>query len=203
MNTIKFHPQFYPGIESGTKTQTRRMLDWKLTGFDPCHQSLSPLRYMETYSAENPIGEVGDLLAVDGRPDLRIQISRIYTHQLHLIAPDDILAEGFPDGGSDPYRWFRETWESFYPGTWDSNPRILAVHFKRVHFHRDTSPDLGPGIYLTRSGDLRKISAIEPGEFGYDLGRRLIDHRGRMYFSNGRFNSGEPSEFDLVERAQP
>lgn len=86
-----------------------------------------------------PYGQPGDrLLVID---EILLEITDVRIERLQVISRGDAMAEGcpFPNlngaavGRTDPICWFNDLWVSLY-GTesWDANPWVWVVEFKRV-----------------------------------------------------------------------
>ena len=72
---------------------------------------------------------------------LQLEIVNVRVERLQDISESDALEEGItynhiPNNGLDPMRartWFRGLWESINgPGSWDLNPWVWVVEFKRM-----------------------------------------------------------------------
>jgi len=68
---------------------------------------------------------------------ITLEILEVRVERLQAITRGDAMAEGcpFPNlrGGDDPRQWYRELWEKLNgPGSWDLNPWVWVVEFKRV-----------------------------------------------------------------------
>lgn len=68
---------------------------------------------------------------------ITLEITAVRVERLQDISRGDCMAEGcpFPNlaGKTDPVAWYRELWESINgPHSWDDNPWVWVVEFKRV-----------------------------------------------------------------------
>lgn len=66
---------------------------------------------------------------------ITLEIVRVRVERVGDITRGDAMAEGCPFAnmakGPDPRVWFSDTWQSIY-GTWEANPWVWAVEFRRV-----------------------------------------------------------------------
>ena len=68
---------------------------------------------------------------------ITLEITGVRVERLHDISWGDAMAEGcpFPNmaQGDDPRKWYADLWNSISgPGSWDANPFVWVVEFKRV-----------------------------------------------------------------------
>ena len=133
MKTINFAEQFVPLIESGRKTQTRRLMKvqpsyagggWKFGGGDTFQRN----RYQNILQKQ--AFKIGDVFLVNDT-DLKCEIIKIRPARVRDISEEDVFAEGGPrshssidivsrDFGYKDFArsWFGQKWESIYPGSW-------------------------------------------------------------------------------------
>jgi hypothetical protein len=72
---------------------------------------------------------------------LTLEITGVRVERLQDISEADAIAEGWPKqidpgahtgGNGGPFDWYRALWESINgPGSWDANPWVWVVSFKR------------------------------------------------------------------------
>lgn len=70
---------------------------------------------------------------------ITLEVTGVRVERLQGISEADARAEGYPGGPDDlgaierPLLWYRELWESINGhGSWDENPWVWVVEFKRV-----------------------------------------------------------------------
>lgn len=68
---------------------------------------------------------------------ITLEIVSVRVERLQDISRGDAMAEGcpFPNmaQGDDPRQWYADLWEQINgPGTWDANPWVWVIEFKRV-----------------------------------------------------------------------
>lgn len=156
MKTINFAEQFVPLIESGRKTQTRRLIKpqphechngdliWKdrLIGSSIPERDWSRLVYPEAWLV-SPFGH-SEIYKVNGTA-LKIKITDIWIERVRDISQEDAISEGAPKSHSSidfvsryfgfkdfSRSWFGQKWESIYPGSWSRNDWVWACEFKKV-----------------------------------------------------------------------
>ena len=106
------------------------------------------------YAADTPPGSYGDdqrkAYGLKWRPSIHmpraasritLEVTDVRVERLQDISETDALEEGItyndlPNNGLDPRRartWYHRLWESINgPGSWDANPFVWVVEFKRV-----------------------------------------------------------------------
>jgi hypothetical protein len=63
---------------------------------------------------------------------ITLEITRVWVEMVQDITEEGAIREGMvPLDRSSPSEMFRDTWECIY-GTWDANPFVWAVEFRRV-----------------------------------------------------------------------
>ena len=63
---------------------------------------------------------------------ITLEITRVWVERVQDITEEGAIREGMvPLDRSSPSEMFRDTWECIY-GTWDANPFVWAVEFRRV-----------------------------------------------------------------------
>jgi hypothetical protein len=71
---------------------------------------------------------------------ITLEIVSVRVERLHEISEEDAIAEGFPnpEGMNRQYPdraryWYKNLWESIHGiGSWNANPWVWVVEFKRV-----------------------------------------------------------------------
>ena len=68
---------------------------------------------------------------------ITLEITGVRVEQLQAITRGDAMAEGcpFPNmaAGPDPRQWYADLWGQINgPGSWDANPWVWVVEFKRI-----------------------------------------------------------------------
>ncbi len=71
------------------------------------------------------------------RSRILLEVTEVRVERLRDISRGDAMAEGcpFPNmaKGDDPRQWYAELWEQINgPGSWDANPFVWVVSFKRI-----------------------------------------------------------------------
>ena len=74
---------------------------------------------------------------------ITLEITDVRVERLQDISARDAWAEGItPSPDVDPYHEYRDLWESINgPGSWDANPWVWAVSFKRIDAARTPEAD--------------------------------------------------------------
>lgn len=63
---------------------------------------------------------------------ITLEITRVWVERVQDITEEGAIREGMvPLDRSSPSEMFRDTWQSIY-GTWDANPWVWAVEFRRT-----------------------------------------------------------------------
>lgn len=147
MKTINFAEQFVPLIESGRKTQTRRLMKvqpsyagggWKFGGGDTFQRN----RFQNILKKQS--FKIGEIFSVNGT-DLHCEITAIRVERVRDISQEDSISEGAPKSHSSidfvsrqfgfkdfSRSWFGQKWESIYPGSWKRNDWVWVYEFRRV-----------------------------------------------------------------------
>ena len=101
----------------------------------------SPDAIVPTYGVEHRANWKVDNTNAFWRPSIHmprwasritLEITRVWVEQVQDITEEGAIKEGcVPLDSSSPREMFREIWQSIY-GTWDANPWVWAVEFRRV-----------------------------------------------------------------------
>lgn len=156
---ILFSAPMVRALLAGTKTQTRRVATPRrsiepMTDECPYGQPGDRLWVRETWSAHSAGGFMyaasWDAHALIGHPKWRpsihmpraasritLEVTGVRVERLQEITRGDAMAEGcpFPNmaAGHDPREWYAKLWNDINgPGSWDANPWVWAITFRRV-----------------------------------------------------------------------
>jgi hypothetical protein len=107
---------------------------WQLCDYD------GPGGYPKTDSVYRADGETDDKRK-GWRPSIHmprsasritLEIARVWVERVQDITEDGAIREGMVRvDRCSPFQMFRDTWQSIY-GTWDANPFVWAVEFRRT-----------------------------------------------------------------------
>lgn len=154
---IVFSAPTVSAILDGSKTQTRRVVNdlppWEIT--EICKDASGTGLWMPNGPAPSgrgmaaghwrpcPYGRPGDRLSVPGADGLLLEVVDVRAERLNACSEADAKAEGAPAcarrvvglaGGCESHLCgFRQLWRELKgAGSWDANPWVWVVEFKRV-----------------------------------------------------------------------
>ena len=145
---ILFSAPMVRAILDGRKTQTRRILNPQPIETLPRTDD----RLIDLLVRDSPYGATGDLLWVKWKPSIymprwasriTLEIVSVRVERLKSISEDDAQAEGAEvpmtcDVSHSARNNFAQLWESINgPGSWDANPWVWVVEFKRFDKARE------------------------------------------------------------------
>lgn len=104
-------------IKAGLKTDSNGKYHWK-AGQSPCR--IRPSIHMPRWASR-----------------IMLEITGVRVELLQDISVSDAIAEGYDGSNTQPVdpaiKWYAELWESINgPGSWDANPWVWVIEFKRV-----------------------------------------------------------------------
>ena len=115
---------------------------WEASVSIPCRPALTVYRADHDERESRGAGWTPSIHMPRSLSRITLEITGVMVERLQAIKGEDVLAEGsaFPDAaGASPEqlhaRWqpFRDLWESINgPGSWDANPWVWAISFRRL-----------------------------------------------------------------------